>query len=506
MQTKLSHTNYNCFETVNNESIECPIDIEYSLPEYLPDIQKILKCIPYVEITTYSFTQDKFMCEGKLVLYVQYMDEKTGCVRVCEIVKEYSQARDIEKSSDRVVGKIHAGTGHIICRAISARKLDIHVPVVIDISFCVQKQGRVTSDADGVEKRHEKYLVSHGVNAINHQFVIEQEIELPKSSAPIESILRKDINVKDVSATAQLGKIQLEGMADISLIYRSFSESLNVEKLSCSIPFIQYAEYGDIDTDNIVYAEIDVCEFSVQPKEDYVGDNTICSVFVKMNACLTIYKNKELSLITDAYSVASESKMKYDTINLLYLQQIYKEKLSYTKSIFLADDEIEKLLDYWCEDCSVTAYPEKNRINYRGKYSICLVYQGRSKQIFCITKAFDFTCTKEFDDVKQRKCDASIKMSVKDFRIIDGNNIEFTCEGMLVAAEFVTQSKKILADVEISDSEQTNKSKGIVVYYSKKDELLWDIGKTYHIPVSSIMENNSLTDSTVSPGGPLVIF
>ncbi len=507
MQTKLSYTGYNCFETTNNETIECPIDIEYSLPDYCPDIRKILKCIPYVDISTYSFTQDRFMCEGKLTLYVQYTDEKSGGLRVCEIVKEYSQAKDISQNAERTIGRVKAETGHIVCRAVSARKLDVHVPIILNLSMCTHKQGKLTQDVEDLEKKHEEFMVSHAVDEINQRFEIEQELELSKSAMPIESILRKSLSINNVKVSALTDKVGIEALADICVIYRSLAENSTIEKMNYSIPINQFISIDGCDTDCTACADIQVCEFSVTAKEDSIGDNTVCQIYIKLEAFITVYKNKSLNLITDAYHTEDECDLSYENVSLVCLKECYKEKINHIKTVFLAEDEIEKLLDCYCEEEEVTAYCEKNRINYRGKYNISLMYLGKSKQVFCVIKTFDFTIPREFSESLQRKSEPKISMSIKDYKITDGNNVEFNCEGVLSADEYTTENKKILKDANVSTEEQEKGDEAYVkVYYSEKEECLWDIGKKFRVPVASIIESNGLIDEEMSPGGALVIF
>ncbi|MFI3326048.1 MAG: DUF3794 domain-containing protein [Clostridia bacterium] len=506
MQTKLSHTNYDYFENLNNENIECPIDIEYSLPDYCPDIQKILKCIPYVELSAYSFTQDKFMCEGKLILHVEYMDEKNKSLRVCEIVKEYSSVKDVQPSSEKTFGKVNVSTGHIVCRAVSARKLDIHAPVKIELSLYTQKQNSLGTDTENLEKMEENITVSDAVQIINHQFIIEQEIELSKSSMPIESILRKEINILNSKTNFTQDQLQIEGLAELSVVYRTFSDNFSTEKVNYSLPFNQVIDVIGADNDSIVNLKIDCFELSVQGKEDNVGENTICQVYIKLNICAEVYNNKQLSLITDAYSTDLDCSINYKNINLMSIYKTGSEKLNIVKNIFLAEDEVEKLYDYWCEESQVASYCEKSRINYRGKFNVSIIYQGKSKQLFSVTKTFDFSFTHEFKDINQRKSDCSAKMIIKDFKIIDGNNIEFSCEAQINYAEFVSFNKKVLWNVEVLKDDINTQEKALKIYYSKKDEKLWDIGKIYHISVEDLIENNSLTDNVLSVGGPLVIY
>lgn len=506
MLTKLSHAEYDYFDTISSENIECPIDVEYSLPDYCPDIQKILKCLTYPEISSYSFTQDKLMCEGKLVLHVQYMDGKSGTIRVCEISKEYSVAREMSQGEEKAMGTLSASCGHVVCRAVSARKLDIHIPIILTASISAHKHERIPCDVENLEKKTDTMAVSHAVNAISHQFVLEEALELSQGCPPIESIIRKSVTINNIRCTPAMGKIQLEGIADVCMIYRSFSETLSVEKMSYAVPFSQSIDTGGAEPDCVCTCNVNTCEFSLQPKEDSMGECTISQLYLKLNASICIYKHKELSLIVDAYSIGQKCEMKFGNVTMARLDSPYEERLSYKKGVFLSEDELEKLLDVWCDEISVTPYCEKNKINYRGKFNLCLTYLGKSKQIFNVTKTYDFTVTREFQEIAQRRSEPSVKLTAKDFRIVDGNNVEVTCEGVLISSDFAMQTKRILTSAELQEESESRVNGTVTVYYSTKDEELWEIGKRYAASVSSIIENNNLSDPIRSPGGALAIF
>ncbi len=506
MQTKLEQAKYDYFEDLYFDTIEHPIDIEYSLPDYCPDIQKILKCHASAQISSYSFTQEKIICEGSICLYIQYIDEKTGCIRVCEINKEYSSVKDISYSGEKYTGKITATTGHIVCRAINARKLDIHVPILLNVKITAQKSEMIAYAAQGLETKMETLMATSAVNQVAKQFVLEEEFNLSQGNPPIESIMRRSVSVSQVRASSQDGKVLIEGSIDVNIVYRTFSETQSVEKLSYTMPFSQSIDVAGVQSECISNIDMEVGEFIIQVKEDSMGEYTICQFFIKMFSVISVYKKSEIAVISDAYTTKYESQMKFSNICFLNLEDDSKEKIMQKKSIFLADDEIEKLLDIWCENVSVTPFNEKNKVNFRVKYDVSLIYMGKSKQTYFVTKSFDFNMSREFNDIVQRKSEAKVKLDIRDFRIVDANNIDINCEATAQINIFAEQNKKILTEAIVSDKINEDNFGKVCVYYSLKGEELWDIGKKYKASLKTISEINNLSDDSFSAGGALVIF
>lgn len=54
MRMETNTERYDGFEQIFDGVQECPVDTEYTLPDYCADIQKILKCIVTPEVTSVS--------------------------------------------------------------------------------------------------------------------------------------------------------------------------------------------------------------------------------------------------------------------------------------------------------------------------------------------------------------------------------------------------------------------------------------------------------------------
>ena len=81
MRMETNTERYDGFEQIFDGVQECPVDTEYTLPDYCADIQKILKCIVTPEVTSVSAAGDSLTIDGCTSMHVLYLDAKGGCVR-----------------------------------------------------------------------------------------------------------------------------------------------------------------------------------------------------------------------------------------------------------------------------------------------------------------------------------------------------------------------------------------------------------------------------------------
>ena len=62
---------------------ELPIDIDFSLPDYCPDMQRILKCVVKPDISSRSISGDRLTIDGNASIHIIYIDADKNSVRCC---------------------------------------------------------------------------------------------------------------------------------------------------------------------------------------------------------------------------------------------------------------------------------------------------------------------------------------------------------------------------------------------------------------------------------------
>ena len=83
MEYSLKKENSAVCETVLDAVSEQPLDLDFSLPDYCPDIERILKCRMCPSITSKSITGDRLDVDGVAVIRLYYLDSKKQAVRLC---------------------------------------------------------------------------------------------------------------------------------------------------------------------------------------------------------------------------------------------------------------------------------------------------------------------------------------------------------------------------------------------------------------------------------------
>ena len=120
MRMETNTERYEGFEQIFDGVQECPVDTEYTLPDYCADIQKILKCIVTPEVTSVSAAGDSLTIDGCASMHVLYLDAKGGCVRGFDTKKEFTCSVRLRAQAENVTAEAEPFVQHITCRAMNA--------------------------------------------------------------------------------------------------------------------------------------------------------------------------------------------------------------------------------------------------------------------------------------------------------------------------------------------------------------------------------------------------
>lgn len=508
MQAKIKTEPYEYFDPVFDGTYEAPIDTEYNLPDYCADIQKILKCRIIPEISSYIITEDTLNCDGVCDIRVLYLDAKGDRVRCCDFTEDFSASIKLKSTEEKAVARVKAGIAHMTCRAVSARRIDLHASVSLSVLAVVQKKELITCgiEDETIEKRGQSILAHQAVNAVCHQFTIEDQLVLKNGKPPIESILRREVSCRIGDSRASDGRLTVNGSAEISFLYVSAVDGSSVEKMTSSVDFSQIIDCIGAGEDCIWDLNIIAGECSLQPKEDDVGEYTSVGVVIKVFLIAFLYQACEMDLIDDAYSVCAPIDLQYSQSAFTRIHSVHSEMLKKKCSLTVSDNEIQKVLDIWCEQDSVQSTCDKGKINYRVKYTVCMLYVNTQGKIQYIEKQYDHNFTSELEDELARKSETSYHTDIWEYRIADKNTVEVSVETSAASLLYSRNSVKYLTSAGTDENAKGFETGSrFLIYYAQQGEKLWDIAKSHCALLSDIRAQNDLYDEIVPEARPIII-
>ena len=361
MRMETNTERYDGFEQIFDGVQECPVDTEYTLPDYCADIQKILKCIVTPEVTSVSAAGDSLTIDGCASMHVLYLDAKGGCVRGFDTKKEFTCSVRLRAQAENVTAEAEPFVQHMTCRAMNARRVDLHITLGLSVRAYAVRQLEIADciSDDRVETKCEEYDVTRAVGCVMHAFILEQNAELPNGKSPIETVLRCSVRYQIDTVQPQAGGAVVTGKACVEILYRTFSDTAMPERFSCILPFTQTVECAGAGEDCTIQISVLGGECTVQPREDGVGEYTVLNLYLKPTFCVQFTKSCTVRTVCDAYSIKGAWAAKYKNLSLERCEVLPPRSVRVKENVPVPENDLEQVLDIWCEGLTLTAFTEK---------------------------------------------------------------------------------------------------------------------------------------------------
>ncbi len=506
MKYQLKNEKYPVRETVSESTCEQPVDLDFTLPDYCPDIEKILKCRICPFVTSKSVSGDKLNVDGGAVIRLYYLDSKKQAIRICEHTSPFSCSFKLKDQCSEPTAKVKIRTEYINCRALSPRRLDIHGAFTVCVCVYDKTYAEYCTAAEGSDiqqlDRKENICTLCGISG--QQFSLSEVLDIGKGKGSPESILRSELAVSTGGCRAVEDKLMLKGEAVLRILYVTDIETGAQDTMTFQIPLSQVIDVPGINETTQNEINVEVMNYDVSLKSEFDENSTLITLDAKLYAIVCAYENKEISVADDVYSTEYETEIIRKQTNFTRLVLISDERISLETEVNVSDKGITKIIDIWSDNISCVSVYENNTLTVRGKIN-CGIFGLDSDSVpFYAERAVEFTANPNVP-ANLREVSADITLLPElSFRITDNSNICIKSDIAMNITLFEKHSGKTVSEVS-SDEDRPRKKDSdaaLILYYPDENESLWSIAKKYCTDVSTLRSENNI-DSNVAPSDHL---
>ena len=165
MDLKVMNKGIAVCETLFDDFDERPVDCDFVLPDYCPDIAAVLKCTLKPVVQSKQLSGDRLIADGIALIRVMYLDEGRKCVRCCEFSQPFTSTFAVKNVSVGAMIQVTAKTDYVNCRATSPRRLDVHGAFTVKLKITAEGGCEVVSGLKGDRLYTRKQTVSFTVPA-----------------------------------------------------------------------------------------------------------------------------------------------------------------------------------------------------------------------------------------------------------------------------------------------------------------------------------------------------
>lgn len=510
------------------------LDDDYNVPDYRPDIVKVLKENGELHFDEVKAAAGAAWLKGRLVFRVLYRSDqengKISCLKGeipfqeklnMDGVQEYDVIQASGEIEDLTIGVIHS-------RKISVRAvilLKTEEPQEKEDELCVG----IEAD-DGCEKRYRNTNILQLLCMKRDQCRQKSEITLPSSKPNVQEILWKSLEIRNLDTKMGQDGVKLSGEVLISVLYQEEEETDRVQWYETVIPLDCGVECDAGTEADIIYkVKARPASMELEVKPDYDGEERVLVLELVMNLDIRVWKEQEISMLEDVYSLKQEIIPVCTGVTLHHISVKNDSQCRLTEQMELAESQ-EKILQI-CS-CEGTVHLESTELTEQGvRAEGILVTEllyittddqmpiGSAREIYPFEQLIEIpqqtarterNKPEELEALERKnklQTELDCRISQLSAVMLDQDHVEIKAVIGLDLLAFEQEQIDNITDMreEALDMEQLQKRPGLVGYIAKDGDSLWSIAKENHTTVEDILRDNHRTDEDLRRGEKILI-
>ncbi len=510
MDFKVNRETFTASRTVLDTSVEQSVERDFVLPDYCPDIFRILNCRIIPRITSQSINGGKASFEISVLIRALYQSEGSGKVNSLEQKLSYTKSVDISGECQNPMMSIIPHVDYINCRVVNQRRLDVRGAVSARIKITADKNQQIITDAFGANIQLKKSLMTYPAKRLtsSKRITVIEELELGGSKPPVGAVIRSDCAVFAQDKKIIAGKLITKGEAEISMLYSCAGGENGdaLETMKFSIPFSQIIDIDGIDESFDAYVDISAAGCEIIPK----GENPVsleCELVMLVNC--TAIKFQTCEVVTDAYSTCYECESEKTDCRIDGVPHRISEDHSVRAELRYDEEEISCVYDAWCETAGVSARfdPDSGKYTVCGNVNFCVIGRNAAGYPIYLEKECPFEHEVSGVFSSDSAIDAKATVQSCSYRISGANAVEVSAELETGGCISEQSSGDLLCGLKVLTDKPKEKEKtfALKLCYCADNEDIWEIAKKYSTSIKAIMEENDLSDDNDQNCGMLLI-
>ncbi|MEG0853308.1 MAG: DUF3794 domain-containing protein [Angelakisella sp.] len=492
MELKLKKQALFISEMLIDTTVEQPVECDALLPDYCPDIVRILKCIVTPTVSGRRLNGQRLELEGMAVIVVYYTSTAEG-IHKAEYKVPFAKTLELKAEPAKCAISVHAKAGYINCRAVNQRRLDIRGAVSISASVmgCREEQVVVGGEGAGIQLREEGCNGSHLIGQQSRDVHLSETLELAYGKPVIKDIVRCHGIPRLVECKTSDGKVVIKGELAVHMLYQHAS---GCDQMDFTLPTAAVVELEGVDDK----CNISVCQelmfLSLEPCADREGEYR--NITLEAGLLMTVKAECSYKAVTctDCYSTKGQCSFRTKNYTTLRMEDSFHEQTT-LREVMPLPENLEAILDLWCDISSATFRGDQTGVQADGRIVVSMLARMKDGNIYYFDKNMDMD---EHLPVAAQNPIVDGRMTVvgSGFNFTANDAIEVRCDIMMDGTAYSQKRCTGVDEVTVDDKKPRTDTvqPGLYLYMAGDNEAVWDIAKRYNTSVARILEENPQGD------------
>ncbi len=477
------------------------------VPDIKPDIREILLADAVATITSEEYKNGKLYISGKVNFTVLYKPETEDgeCVKSIKTSIDFSESADISGGED-LRFYADAKTEHIGFTLVNSRKLSVKVIVSVEINGYKDETFSPISEITDccAQSKCKGYNIYMPVADVKEEIQISDFLTVPENMPDIDEILKVEAFASGGECKVMNGKVMVKGTLNTNTLYRPTDAAIPLMCAYHQIPFTEIIEAEGADENSVANVSFCVCDTSAQARGDMNGDTKIISAEFLVNARLKVSKTVEKRVVDDCYGINKMIKTEKENVKILEFVTADRTGFSETQQVKMPKNSgLGEIVSVSVKPMVRDTYIKDGEVCADGTLVSFLLYteEGKTNEVKSAVTESDFTFKRAVRGLDRNKNDLIIECDINaEETYADKVNSETAEVKAQLLANFKvlkTNEIRLIKECEMYEKESENEHPcGLVIYFTKEGDTLWDVAKRYETTTEKIKRANAMEDKT----------
>lgn len=259
--------------------------------------------------------------------------------------------------------------------------------------------------------------------------------------------------------------------------------------------------------DTLCDIDLSVAGVMCEAVEDNDGDMRVAEVDIDVTASLRGVEMTDIEVLEDCFipymdTVCEREKLTVsETVQRPSVQNTIREIIDFPSNA----PAVMGVYNVMTDAVITKAELQRNKLICEGRIDAYILYLADSEEspVYSIKKDIKFSYMIDCEIVSSPvQIDARAVVKHISYNLNSGGDLELRC---ILAIDAKLIRKIELSNITDIKTEEKEKRSGIIIYFTKSGESVWDVAKKYRVTRDEIRRFNSVEDDRLSAGTKLFI-
>lgn len=495
-----------------------PIDSDIILPDYCPDIGRILKTEADAFVDSTSVEAGRLTAEGTFCVRVIYIPVDSGGIRCVTNESPFSHSFDMGGDKGDVTVSCSVKVAFVTARQAGPRRVQVKAALSISAKAVAVHDEQFVSGCDDpdVQLRRVPLVASTLVGSAVRQFTAHEELEIGFGKPAAAYVIRSQATAVTQEYKVVAGKVVVKGELIVRTLYSSDEdpgggngESAGIETMENSIPLSQIIDIDCVDEDCSCCVSLSAGPVRSEPKSDEDGENRLLEVDMTVTASVTAWRTGQFFAVTDAFSPAYALRLETGDLDTEEMSDHIRSTEMIRQSAELGDTVIGSVTDCAVKAVITDTRAENGTLAISGDLALSLIASDADGSPLGIDKKVPFSLTEELHAAPDAvlRFEPRIDVVSAGFSLAGPNRVDLRVECAVDIVVFSAVKSGVVTDMSFDPDAPApySDSGALTLCYADGGEDVWDIAKRYGAPPDTIRQENGLESDNIERRTMLLI-